>query len=78
MMRSGAFPTHAAVARKIGVTRARVTQLLTLLRLCNEAKDVFLGLGDSLSRPIVTERFLRFLVRFTQLTDSTYPEDYQY
>ena len=47
-MRSGACPTQADVARKLGVTRARVTQLLALLRLCREAKDMIRDLGDPL------------------------------
>ena len=46
---------------KKGVSRARVTQILGLLRLSQEAIEVLLDLGDPLSGRIITERQLRSL-----------------
>ncbi len=48
-----------------GVSRARVTQVLGLLELAPEIKVTIAPLGDSLPRPIVTERMLRGLVKFS-------------
>ncbi len=43
----------------LGVTRARVTQVLALLELAPEVLDAIVALGDPLPRPIISERMLR-------------------
>lgn len=63
MLASGECTTRAAVARKLGVTRARVTQVLGLLKLAPQVIGALAALGDTLPRPIVTERSLRSLVK---------------
>ena len=58
----GDCPSKAALARELGVSRARVTQVLRLLRLDPEVLDAIIALGDPLLSPIVTERRLRPIV----------------
>jgi hypothetical protein len=58
----GHSPSRAALARKLDVSRARVTQVLRLLRLDQEVIDAVAALGDPLSSRIVTERRLRPIV----------------
>jgi len=62
MLRSGKYVSQSALARKLGVSRVRVTQVLNLLRLTPEALEKVAGLGDPLTSPIVTERKLRPLI----------------
>ncbi|MGQ9628669.1 MAG: hypothetical protein ACUVV0_17415 [Anaerolineae bacterium] len=52
----------ADLARKLGVSRARVTQMLRLLNLAPEVLKAIAALGDPLPSPIVTERRLRPIV----------------
>jgi hypothetical protein len=56
---TGECPSRAALARQLGVTRARVTRVLGLLDLAPEVVHAVAALGDSLPRPIVSERRLR-------------------
>ena len=53
----------ADLARKLGVSRARVTQVLNLLELTPEVVQALAALGDPLTRPTLTERSLRSLLR---------------
>ena len=54
--------SRAELARALGVSRARVTQVLRLLELTPEVVEALAALGDPLPRPIVTERGLRSLL----------------
>jgi len=54
--------SRADLARKLGVSRARVTQILRLLTLAPEVLDTIASLGDPLPSPIITERMLRPIV----------------
>lgn len=49
----------ADLARNLKVSRARVTQVLRLLRLTPEVLNDLVAIGDPLASPIVTERKLR-------------------
>lgn len=49
----------AELARKLEVSRARVSQILGLLQLSPEVVDKIVALGDPLPRPFITERKLR-------------------
>lgn len=55
--------SRADLARELGVTRARVTQVLDLLDLAPDVLNGVAALGDPLTQPIVTERMLRPLTR---------------
>jgi hypothetical protein len=57
--RLGEVPTQAAIARRKGITRARVTQVMGLLRLAPEIREQVLSLPDTVRRPAITERALR-------------------
>ncbi|MCG6534892.1 MAG: hypothetical protein L7F78_09415 [Syntrophales bacterium LBB04] len=59
---TGYYSSPADLARKLGVSRARVTQVLWLLNLTPEVLKTIAALGDPLSSPIVTERRLRPIV----------------
>ncbi len=50
---------RAELARRIGVSRARVTQWLNLLELPEDALHEVEEQGDNRSRQVVTERMLR-------------------
>ena len=51
--------TRADLARKLGLSRARVTQMLNLLGLPEILISEIEGMGDYWSRQLVTERQLR-------------------
>lgn len=51
--------TRAELARKLGISRARVTQVLNLLKLPEDLKDEIERMGDYWGRRLVTERMLR-------------------
>jgi len=58
-LETGEYLPQAALARELGVSRVRVTQVLCLLRMAPEVLDKIDGFGDPLTSPIVTERKLR-------------------
>ena len=62
MLATGECATRADLARRLGVTRARVTQVLGLLALAPEALQALAALGDPLPRPIVPEHRLRLVL----------------
>jgi hypothetical protein len=51
--------SRADLARQLGVSRARVTQVLGLLELAPDVVQAIAALGDPLSQPNVSERLLR-------------------
>jgi len=61
-LETGKYPSQAALARELGVSRVRVTQVFRLLRLAPEMLDRIADLGDPLTSPIVTERKFRPIV----------------
>jgi DNA-binding transcriptional regulator LsrR (DeoR family) len=54
--------SRAELARRLGVTRARVTQMLRLLELAPSVVEVVVALGEPQSETGVSERFLRTMV----------------
>ena len=56
---SGEVPNQAAIACSEGITRARVTQVLGLLRLAPDVQERVLSLPDMVVRRAITERALR-------------------
>ena len=59
LLKSGQAPNQAEIGRRERITRARVTQVLGLLRLAPEIQEHILSMPDMVSRPAVTERALR-------------------
>ncbi len=58
----GECPSPAALARHFKISRARVTQIMNVLRLAPEVIEMISSLGDPLTSPIITERILRPLL----------------
>ena len=56
---AGEVRNQAEIAKREGVTRARVTQIIGLLRLGPEIHVKILSLPDTAHRPPMTERMLR-------------------
>jgi len=56
---AGEIGNQAAIARREGITRARVTQILGLIRLSPEIQEHILSLPEMAHRPVITERALR-------------------
>ena len=59
LLETGEFPNRAEIASLKGITRARVTQIMGMLRLAPEIQKHILSMPDVVSRPAVTERALR-------------------
>jgi len=66
----------ADLARKLGVSRARVTQVLRLLRLTPEVLQKIVALGDPLPSPVVTERVLRSIVNLPREQQTQWSQKY--
>lgn len=64
-MDGGNFPSQRAFARAIGLSHARVSQVLGLLRLCPAAREALDALGDPLYSRKVTERKLRPMIKLS-------------
>lgn len=65
----GKFISQADLSRKVGVSGARVTQVLNLLKLPKATIEKVCAPGDPLPNPLVTERKLRQL-RIINLEDT--------
>ena len=59
LLESGDAANQAAIARREGITRARVTQVMGMLRLAPEIQQHVLSLPDMARRPAISERALR-------------------
>ncbi len=59
---SGDCPSQVYLSRKLGISRARVNQMLRLLSLAPEVLEAIAALGDPMKSRIVTERQLREIV----------------
>ena len=59
---TGEVRNQADIARREGVTRARVTQVPGLLRLAPEIQETILAMPKVSCRPAITERALRSIV----------------
>ena len=65
----GEVHNQADIARREGVSRARVTQVMGLLRLAPEIQEHILSLPDMARRPAITERALRPIAQLENATD---------
>ncbi len=59
LLETGRVANQADIARQEGITRARVTQVMGMLRLTPMIQKHILSTSDSLHPPRVTERMLR-------------------
>jgi len=59
MIDTGEAKTQAGLARIIGASRARVTQIINLLRLDKSVIDNLEKIGDPMDRKVISERELR-------------------
>jgi hypothetical protein len=66
---AGDVTNQAEIARREGITRARVTQVMSLLRLVPEIQELVLSMPDLARRPTVTERSLRPIAQLHGLTE---------
>jgi len=59
------YASLATLARHYKASRARVTQIMNLLKLSPEVVDIISSLGDPVNGPVVTERRLRRMLALT-------------
>lgn len=69
LLESSEASNQAAIARQEGITRARVTQVMGLLRLAPEIQEHVLSLLDMVRRPAITERALRPIAQLEKATE---------
>jgi len=73
MIDSGEVKNQAELARKLGILRARVTQILNLLKLKQQIIQELEKLGDPLKSKMINERKLRkYLYKFLQKQKNVY------
>ena len=60
---AGEIASQTAIARREGLTRARVTQILMLLRLAPDIQKAILGVADNPNPPRLPEKSLRPITR---------------
>jgi hypothetical protein len=65
LLDNGTYESQAELSRALKTSRARVTQMLNILKLCEEALEILTSLGDPLPHPVVTERMVRTMVNAT-------------
>ena len=59
MIDTGEVKNQAALARKLGISRARVSQVLSILQLDKNLIEAVEQLGDTMPAQIIAERILR-------------------
>jgi hypothetical protein len=63
MLEKGAVKNSAELARKEGLSRARVTQILNLTKLAPEIRNYLMTIADRKDLKILTERRLREIAK---------------
>ena len=69
LLDSGEVRNQAEIAQREGITRARVTQVMAMLRLAPEIREHILAMPEMPCRPTITERALRPIVQLEDLAD---------
>jgi len=69
LLESGDAANQAAIARQEGITRARVTQVMGMLRLASAIQEHVLSLPDMVRRPAISERALRPIAQLENATE---------
>jgi len=62
MLDSGEVKNQAELARIKGISRARVTQVLNLLKLDKSIMDNLEKIGNQIDRKVISERELRKII----------------
>jgi hypothetical protein len=62
---NGVYTSSADLARHLKISRARVTQILNLLKLTSAVIEMISSLNDPLKSHIISERRLRPLLKIT-------------
>ena len=62
MIDKGQVKNQSDLARKIGISRARVTQVMNLLKLDKSIIDHLEQIGDPMDKKIISERELRKII----------------
>lgn len=65
-LESGKGIIQADIARREGLSRARVTQIMGLLNLAHDIQKYILSMPEAVGRPAVTERSLRQIMKLTE------------
>ena len=71
LLESGEVRNQAEIAQREGITRARVTQVMAMLRLAPEIQRHILAMPKTVQQPAITERALRPVVQMEDPTDQT-------
>jgi len=66
---AGEVSAKAEIARREGISRARVTQIMAMLQLAPEIQQHVLSMPDALQASAITERALRPIARLDGLAD---------
>lgn len=66
---AGEVDTQAEIARREGITRARVTQIMAMLRLAPEIREQVLSMPRVVGRPAISERALRPVSKLVEPRD---------
>jgi len=59
LLESGKVASQTEIARREGISRARVTQVMSMLRLGSEIQERILSMPNAIRRPPFSERVLR-------------------
>ncbi len=70
MINSGEVKNQSDLARKLGVSRVRVSQVLSLLKLDENIKKAVEKLGDPITSRIITERMLRSYIKHPEMCNT--------
>ena len=63
---AGEVQNKTEIARREGISRARVTQVMSLLRLAPEFQEQILTMSKTIRKPEITERRLRPIINGTE------------
>jgi len=66
LLESGDVSSRADIARREGLSSARVTQIIYLLSLAPDIQKHILSMPESVRRPVVTERSLRHITKIVE------------
>ena len=69
LLASGEAKNQADIARREGISRVRITQVMWLLRLAPEIQERVLAMPETIRRPPISERVLRPIAHLEDVTD---------